>query len=122
MEYLGSVREAQYHTQIVLMMYEDRHLPESDPNRFRVSINFSPGTAACQRKVNERLNAMSGIYFYQLNYYNKYMSNYLYKNLISSVHVSHKGGSVTFCRGKKKNLENATLKKILKYQFWCSRC
>ena len=61
MEYLGSVREAQYHTQIVLMMYEDRHLPEGDPNRFRVSINFSPGTAACQRKVNERLNAMSGM-------------------------------------------------------------
>ncbi|KAL5257711.1 hypothetical protein ACHWQZ_G012583 [Mnemiopsis leidyi] len=61
MEYLGSVREAQYHTQIVLMMYEDRHLPEGDPNRFRVSINFSPGTAACQRKVNERLNAMSEI-------------------------------------------------------------
>lgn len=59
-EYLGSVREAQYHTQIVLMLYEDRLLPESDPNRFRVCINFSPGTAACQKKVNERLNAMSG--------------------------------------------------------------
>ena len=51
----------QYHTQIVLMMYEDTTLLETDPNRFRVCINFSPGTAACQRKVNERLCAMSGV-------------------------------------------------------------
>jgi len=59
LEYLGSVREAQYHTQIVLMLYEDLKMPEEHPNRFRVCINFSPGTAACQRKVNEKLTAMS---------------------------------------------------------------
>ena len=33
LEYLGGVREAQYHTQIVLMLYEDLKMPEEHPNR-----------------------------------------------------------------------------------------
>ncbi|XP_071505816.1 inositol hexakisphosphate and diphosphoinositol-pentakisphosphate kinase 2-like [Diadema antillarum] len=47
-EYLGSIRELNYMTQIVLMLYED---PSKDPmsdDRFRVELHFSPGAKDCE--------------------------------------------------------------------------
>ena len=94
MEYLAMVREAQYHTQIVLMLYEDTYKPENDPDRFRVSINFSPGTAACQRKVNEKLTAMTGLSYRYILYcivthiiiiYNVYCTIYSIHSLVYTI-------------------------------------
>ncbi|XP_041459759.1 inositol hexakisphosphate and diphosphoinositol-pentakisphosphate kinase 2-like isoform X2 [Lytechinus variegatus] len=51
-EYLGGIRELNYMTQIVLMLYED---PSKDPfsdDRFRVEIHFSPGAKDCEDDEN----------------------------------------------------------------------
>lgn len=51
-DYLGGIRELNYMTQIVLMLYED---PSKDPmsdDRFRVELHFSPGAKDCEDDEN----------------------------------------------------------------------
>jgi hypothetical protein len=44
MDYLGSIPELNYLTQIVIMLYEDPSVEDADSNRFHIEIHFSPGS------------------------------------------------------------------------------
>ena len=43
MEYLDTVSELNYLTQIVIMLYEDSSEEENSEKRFHVELHFSPG-------------------------------------------------------------------------------
>ncbi|XP_033624423.1 inositol hexakisphosphate and diphosphoinositol-pentakisphosphate kinase 2-like isoform X2 [Asterias rubens] len=47
MQYLGEVKELNYMTQIVLMLYEDPSKEPMSDERFRVELHFSPGAKGC---------------------------------------------------------------------------
>ncbi|XP_047738124.1 inositol hexakisphosphate and diphosphoinositol-pentakisphosphate kinase isoform X2 [Hyalella azteca] len=50
MEYVGSVSELNYLSQIVIMLYEDPTKDPSSENRFHVELHFSPGVNCCVHK------------------------------------------------------------------------
>lgn len=47
MEYLDTVSELNYLTQIVIMLYEDPSEEENSHRRFHVELHFSPGAYGC---------------------------------------------------------------------------
>ena len=47
-EYLGSIKELNYMTQIVLMLYEDPSKEIASDDRFKVELHFSPGAKDCE--------------------------------------------------------------------------
>mgnify|MGYP002387148398 FL=1 len=47
MEYLDTVSELNYLTQIVIMLYEDSSEKEDSEKRFHVELHFSPGAYGC---------------------------------------------------------------------------
>ncbi len=47
MEYLDTVSELNYLTQIVIMLYEDSSEEEDSEKRFHVELHFSPGAYGC---------------------------------------------------------------------------
>jgi inositol hexakisphosphate/diphosphoinositol-pentakisphosphate kinase len=47
MEYLDTVSELNYLTQIVIMLYEDSSEEEGSERRFHVELHFSPGAYGC---------------------------------------------------------------------------
>ncbi|XP_071825202.1 inositol hexakisphosphate and diphosphoinositol-pentakisphosphate kinase 2-like isoform X2 [Apostichopus japonicus] len=49
-EYLSAVKELNYMTQIVIMLYEDPSKDPSSEERFRVELHFSPGAKAGEDK------------------------------------------------------------------------
>ena len=60
MDYLGAVKELNYMTQIVLMLYEDPSKDMSSPERFRVELHFSPGAKGCESAENEDMPLCTG--------------------------------------------------------------
>jgi inositol-hexakisphosphate/diphosphoinositol-pentakisphosphate 1-kinase len=60
MDYLDTVSELNYLTQIVIMLYEDPSEEENSERRFHVELHFSPGAYGCfdvlpevKRKTNK---------------------------------------------------------------------
>jgi hypothetical protein len=47
MDYLDTVSELNYLTQIVIMLYEDSSEEENSEKRFHVELHFSPGAYGC---------------------------------------------------------------------------
>ncbi len=47
MNYLDTVSELNYLTQIVIMLYEDSSEEENSEKRFHVELHFSPGAYGC---------------------------------------------------------------------------
>ena len=47
MDYLDTVSELNYLTQIVIMLYEDSSEEENSERRFHVELHFSPGAYGC---------------------------------------------------------------------------
>jgi hypothetical protein len=47
MDYLDTVSELNYLTQIVIMLYEDPSEDEDSDKRFHVELHFSPGAYGC---------------------------------------------------------------------------
>jgi hypothetical protein len=47
MDYLDTVSELNYLTQIVIMLYEDSSEEEDSDKRFHVELHFSPGAYGC---------------------------------------------------------------------------
>jgi hypothetical protein len=47
MDYLDTVSELNYLTQIVIMLYEDSSEEEDSERRFHVELHFSPGAYGC---------------------------------------------------------------------------
>nr|XP_033785057.1 inositol hexakisphosphate and diphosphoinositol-pentakisphosphate kinase 2 isoform X2 [Geotrypetes seraphini] len=52
MNYLNSVSELNYMTQIVIMLYEDPNKDLSSEERFHVELHFSPGAKGCEEDKN----------------------------------------------------------------------
>ncbi|XP_030049294.1 inositol hexakisphosphate and diphosphoinositol-pentakisphosphate kinase 2 isoform X2 [Microcaecilia unicolor] len=52
MDYLNSVSELNYMTQIVIMLYEDPNKDLSSEERFHVELHFSPGAKGCEEDKN----------------------------------------------------------------------
>ncbi|XP_053212708.1 inositol hexakisphosphate and diphosphoinositol-pentakisphosphate kinase-like isoform X3 [Panonychus citri] len=50
MEYVSTVSELNYMTQIVIMLYEDPTKDPSSDDRFHVELHFSPGVVCCVQK------------------------------------------------------------------------
>jgi inositol hexakisphosphate/diphosphoinositol-pentakisphosphate kinase len=47
MDYLDTISELNYLTQIVIMLYEDPSEEEDSDQRFHVELHFSPGAYGC---------------------------------------------------------------------------
>ena len=52
MEYIDTVSELNYLTQIVIMLYEDSSEEEDSERRFHVELHFSPGAYGCSDVVH----------------------------------------------------------------------
>ncbi|XP_015794650.1 inositol hexakisphosphate and diphosphoinositol-pentakisphosphate kinase isoform X3 [Tetranychus urticae] len=50
MEYVSTVSELNYMTQIVIMLYEDPTKDPSSEDRFHIELHFSPGVVCCVQK------------------------------------------------------------------------
>lgn len=61
MEYLDTVSELNYLTQIVIMLYEDPSEEENSEKRFHVELHFSPGAYGCYDVLPEVEPSMSMI-------------------------------------------------------------
>ncbi|XP_013386864.1 inositol hexakisphosphate and diphosphoinositol-pentakisphosphate kinase 2 isoform X1 [Lingula anatina] len=53
MEYIGSVSELNYMTQLVLMLYEDPSQELGSDKRFHVELHFSPGAYTCNMEKDK---------------------------------------------------------------------
>ena len=60
MDYLGAVKELNYMTQIVIMLYEDPSKEVTSDDRFRVELHFSPGAKGCENADSDDLPCCTG--------------------------------------------------------------
>ncbi|XP_072020481.1 inositol hexakisphosphate and diphosphoinositol-pentakisphosphate kinase 2-like [Amphiura filiformis] len=60
LDYIDAVKELNYMTQIVLMLYEDPSKDATSDDRYRVELHFSPGAKGCENADSDDLPCCTG--------------------------------------------------------------